>query len=304
MILRSNSSIHRSSSISNSMATSMATTIHTDEESLLLSIPTQPSPSPSTTRHPFVQWTASQLRETAICLVIAIAGFYLPKLLFFPTEEQINSRPLPYTTLASSGEILMDFRYSHDVVYPPTVGSSFLVFTGIWVPLILILTIEFIRKQHPAAILNSLFTAIGLAETLTTTLKFWVRRPRPNYFALCEFSVDTKQCTAPFHKVVEAQLSFPSGHTSLSFCSMTVLVLWLYQMNKSSGNNKWKLFLSALIPWGWATFCGVSRIVDYWHHPSDVLAGCLLGSACATLCYTIHHTTTPSAAAAAAKSSH
>jgi hypothetical protein len=81
---------------------------------------------------------------------------------------------------------------------------------------------------------------------------------------------------------------------------MTVLALWMFQKSRdrqqhrnsnknNSSSNKLNMFLSALLPWGWATFVGVSRIVDHWHHPSDVVAGCILGSACATLCFVIHN---------------
>jgi membrane-associated phospholipid phosphatase len=301
MIQRTKSSMNTTSSYltisdSNKMSTAMTNTNlyigDCDEETLPLTsttaIATQMQQATSWSRNPFFQWTASQLRETVLCFVLAILGWHLPKLLFFPTEANIQSRPIPYTTL-QSGELLMDSRYSHEVANPPIVGSSFLIFTGVWIPFMVVIGVEFLRRQNPQQILNSLSTTIGLSEAATNILKFWVRRPRPNFYHLCAFSVQTRSCTAPFHKVVEAQLSFPSGHTSLSFCSMTILALWLFQINKGGG-NKFKTFLSVFIPWGWATFVGVSRIVDQWHHPSDVLAGCLLGSACATLCFTIHYT--------------
>lgn len=276
----------------------------TDEESLVLILnPADKSSPPANNRHPFTQWTASQLRETSLCFIFATLGWHLPKLFFFPTESQISSRPVPFMTLASSGEILLEARYNYEVADPPMVGSSFLIFTGVYLPLIIITLVEFACRRHPRFIFNTFFSALGLSEGATQILKFWVRRPRPNYYHLCAFSFDTRQCTAPFVKIVEAQLSFPSGHTSLSFCTMTVLALWMFQkcrdrqqqqqqQQRNNGSYKLSMFLSALLPWGWATFVGVSRIVDHWHHPSDVVAGCMLGSACATLCFVVHNDAT------------
>jgi len=43
--------------------------------------------------------------------------------------------------------------------------------------------------------------------------------------------------------------------------------------------------LASVLPWGWALFVGASRIVDQWHHPSDVLAGLLLGGLTSTVAY-------------------
>lgn len=76
--------------------------------------------------------------------------------------------------------------------------------------------------------------------------------------------------------VRQARLSFPSGHAGLTFYCMTFLTLYL-QMR--SMWRQWPLvrhlaqFLCILSAW----FTAFSRITDYWHHWSDVLAGSLLG---------------------------
>jgi membrane-associated phospholipid phosphatase len=38
-------------------------------------------------------------------------------------------------------------------------------------------------------------------------------------------------------------------------------------------------------PYSWCIFVGVSRLADNWHHPSDVLAGLILGWTSATVAY-------------------
>ena len=50
-------------------------------------------------------------------------------------------------------------------------------------------------------------------------------------------------------------------------------------------------FLTAAIPWGWALFVGASRLVDKWHHPSDVVAGLCLGFATVTMMYHVWYPT-------------
>jgi membrane-associated phospholipid phosphatase len=43
--------------------------------------------------------------------------------------------------------------------------------------------------------------------------------------------------------------------------------------------------LAIVVPCSYSTFVAASRIVDNWHHPSDIIAGTLLGIACATIGY-------------------
>ena len=171
--------------------------------------------------------------------------------------------------------------------------GSLLVRTSVWVPFILIVCCAyFANRNHRYKILHdshagicSLMLAIGFSEGLTQILKLVVLRRRPNFYHLCQFSIQTKRCTADYHHVLEAQMSFPSGHTSLSFCGMTVLVwFFLGRLNYPWSRNK-VLYLTCFLPWVYACLVGVSRIVDHWHHPSDVLAGFALGTMCATISY-------------------
>ena len=170
--------------------------------------------------------------------------------------------------------------------------ASLLVYTGVWVPIgiVLVLGLRSSNRQDLQAGLSGLLTAIGISEGCTQVLKLYVLRRRPNFFALCGFSVQQLKCTAPYLHVLEAQLSFPSGHSSLSFCGMTYLVLFglgklgLHRKNYTTSNRVLAL-LCCFLPWGWAACVGASRIVDWWHHPSDVLAGTILGTVVAILSY-------------------
>jgi diacylglycerol diphosphate phosphatase/phosphatidate phosphatase len=141
---------------------------------------------------------------------------------------------------------------------------------------------------------SALLTALGICETLTHVLKYYVLRRRPNFYALCEWNGTA--CTVTSKKVLESQLSFPSGHSSIGWCGMTFWVLVLLgkmrlssSSSSSSGGRRtrkvWTMWLVCLIPWSWAAYVAASRIVDRWHTASDVIAGTLLSIACATLSY-------------------
>jgi diacylglycerol diphosphate phosphatase / phosphatidate phosphatase len=197
--------------------------------------------------------------------------------------------------------------------------ANLLLFTAIFLPLIIV----FVHGWRNASRgnrydwstgLSGLLTALGVSECCTISLKLYVSRRRPNFYALCGWSTQQLACTAPFKEQAEAQLSFPSGHSSLTFCGMTFLALYFWgqvgmhpfykgTINSNSGsshNNKdgtggrissipWSKRCGALFaclgPWSWATTVGASRIVDHWHHPSDVVAGTMLGTVSALVVY-------------------
>ena len=70
------------------------------------------------------------------------------------------------------------------------------------------------------------------------------------------------------------QSSFPSGHTTLAFCTATSA----FYVARRRGH---KYVGAALLPW--AAMVGWSRIYRGVHWPSDVVAGAMLGIAVSTL---------------------
>eukprot|EP01055_Gregarina_sp_Pseudo9_P004831 Gregarina_sp_Pseudo_9__4830@NODE_504_length_2678_cov_50_636605_g475_i0_p2_GENE_NODE_504_length_2678_cov_50_636605_g475_i0NODE_504_length_2678_cov_50_636605_g475_i0_p2_ORF_typecomplete_len352_score9_30PAP2/PF01569_21/2_4e03PAP2/PF01569_21/1_4e26DUF202/PF02656_15/4_1e02DUF202/PF02656_15/0_089PAP2_3/PF14378_6/0_17PAP2_3/PF14378_6/2_4e03ERGIC_N/PF13850_6/9_7e02ERGIC_N/PF13850_6/1_4ArAE_2_N/PF10337_9/1_2DUF998/PF06197_13/8_6e03DUF998/PF06197_13/9_2DUF998/PF06197_13/2_5e03DUF998/PF06197_13/0_078FtsX/P len=87
------------------------------------------------------------------------------------------------------------------------------------------------------------------------------------------------------HSLADGRMSFPSGHTSLSFAIVGFAALWCYSKLCLFGNlGSWRIavpFGLLMIP----TAIAVSRTSDYRHHPSDVVGATLIGAGIALLCY-------------------
>jgi membrane-associated phospholipid phosphatase len=133
---------------------------------------------------------------------------------------------------------------------------------------------------------------------VTDTLKVATGYPRPNLFAYCDYAGrrlgnmsaylaatdpdvlgDVRRCLAPEADVHDAQLSFPSGHASLSFAGMTLTTLFARRaLGVRPGAQFSLLALLAASPLILAAWIAVTRVRDRYHNPIDVVAGAVLGA--------------------------
>jgi len=265
------------------------------------------SASPSSTR--------KLIGSTLLWIGFGLFGWYFPRSLI-RRETSILSLQPPYQI--SGGEtVIVDFELNQPLVDPPTVDNLLLRSTSIWFPFAFFVLHAWysnipyfntdtvaststpssttLQKVYLVATVISAFSAaIGLSEGCTVIIKLWVRRRRPNFYALCGFDSVTKKCMADVVYVRDAHFSFPSGHSSLVCCGMTFLVWYLHGANRMNNvqhtiesSRLFSLVIRTCLPWGWALFVAASRLVDHWHHPSDVLAGLGLGFVTCTIAY--HH---------------
>ena len=129
----------------------------------------------------------------------------------------------------------------------------------------------------------SLAQVLGVTLMITEVLKIAVARPRPNYFSYCQYDQERKECLGPHRYRKDAKVSFPSGHASNSFASATWLALLVDRLNPVSQELWW--ILLKFLPIAIAIFISATRITDYMHHVSDVVAGAILGVGIAAIVF-------------------
>ncbi|ORX91731.1 PAP2-domain-containing protein [Basidiobolus meristosporus CBS 931.73] len=175
---------------------------------------------------------------------------------------------------------------------------------SILLPALLIVGISYLKKQ---GILDShngllgLILAVSLSFLVTGILKSSVGRHRPDFLDRCRPQFEngappndpplrlssTKICTQPDQYILnDGMKSFPSGHTTMAFSGLGFFSFYLagkLHLFDERGHT-YKCFL-VLTPLLGASLIGISRIEDYRHHWSDVVAGGLIGLAAAYFSY-------------------
>mmetsp|Transcript_27359 Transcript_27359/g.49693 ORF Transcript_27359/g.49693 Transcript_27359/m.49693 type:complete len:334 (-) Transcript_27359:790-1791(-) len=245
----------------------------------------------------YVTKTPELVRELICCTVISVFCWHSPKSLILPLMGGLTVRPIPFQK-TSAGDVLLDLQLANKWIpkEETTIPSSLLVLTCVKLPLLIcVLTFFVTRTKHDThAILCTTMVTIGVTEFWTKVFKSYVGRLRPNFYDFCGFDSATLSCTNGWDHEMEARMSFPSGHSSLSFCAMTVMALYLLGkvgLGKQRATNppffcsiKILAFLS-VTPLLYSSFVATSRLVDNWHHPSDIVAGTMLGVTCGILVY-------------------
>ncbi|TIB88830.1 acid phosphatase/Vanadium-dependent haloperoxidase [Wallemia mellicola] len=146
------------------------------------------------------------------------------------------------------------------------------------------------------SILGFLLT-ISLTISTTTSIKVLAGRMRPDFIDRCQptagsVNADVGLSTAAictqtdFNILQDGFRSFPSGHSSSSFALLGYFSFYLagkMQIFDTKGHTikSWICWT----PWIGAVLIAVSRTMDYRHHATDVIAGAIIGSFFAYVCY-------------------
>lgn len=196
-----------------------------------------------------------------------------------------------------------------------TVPSRVLYVVGLGVPVTTMIITEFLHSQLPTynkkyyklfnhtlpawlwtAYMNIIIFGFGAASSqlLTDIGKYLIGRLRPHFMDVCQPNVQCDKMQS--YKYIEdyecmgtsakknrdARLSFPSGHSSFSVYTMVYVTMYLQARMTWRGSYLLRhtiQFLCLSMAW----FTALSRISDYKHHWSDVLAGSILGAVIAFL---------------------
>lgn len=208
-------------------------------------------------------------------------------LLGFVCISQIKSHP--YIRQISETELLSQYKRPRLDSYVPAWATVLLI---VFVPLACI-CIRFMATRDYVDTVQSLLAwtlALTINAVITESFKLIIGRPRPDFFWRCFPDgqiVPGLRCTGNQRDIIEGRKSFPSGHSSFSFCSLSFLSLWLYRklgVSRRRGSSCAALVV-CLVPIVIASVVALSRYCDNHHHWEDVVVGSLLGVACSYFCY-------------------
>jgi membrane-associated phospholipid phosphatase len=156
---------------------------------------------------------------------------------------------------------LFDRRYNSPWKWPKRIGEFPYI-----IPVIILVAIFHARRWRGAVML---VLASGIAGATYGILKWVVGRARPSQ-GLGPFSFDLFKGGMP-GLLDSGNLAFPSGHATFAFAIAAGMAILL---------PKWRWLFYLL-----ATMCGVQRILEHAHHPSDIVASALFGVLAAHLAH-------------------
>jgi membrane-associated phospholipid phosphatase len=160
--------------------------------------------------------------ELGACTVWFISSHLVP-----PWVIGVNQRPVPYQYLEASGEYVRNL-VNNEVQTGSTVSVIMVVVLGVILPLALQLLASSLwgKPGDTQAALCVNLVAQGTAQWATESIKLYVGYLRPIFYSACIPSEDYQTCsnqdTQDFRK------SFPSGHSSTSFCGLTLVTLYFH----------------------------------------------------------------------------
>lgn len=164
-------------------------------------------------------------------------------------------------------DILRNINHNRNTTLDPTfktiTNSVFPVAVG--VPAV-VTTLHLLNKDSASkqrAIIIS--GTVIISSAITGLLKYTIQRERP-FVTYPDIN----------HIKPEDSYSFPSGHTSTAFALATSVTI---------AYPKWYVATPAYL---WASSAAYSRMHFGVHYPSDVIAGALIGSGSAWLCYQLN----------------
>mmetsp|Transcript_52919 Transcript_52919/g.67859 ORF Transcript_52919/g.67859 Transcript_52919/m.67859 type:complete len:324 (-) Transcript_52919:18-989(-) len=219
------------------------------------------------------------------------------------TLTPLNIRPMPGEFLDDGADTLTFIKdASNDLPWldHETVTYNQLIMFSFGIPpliLLPVIKITSISGDLRAAVYG-FSCSMATTNLVTNFAKNYVGRLRPFFYQRCGFDYQDFTCRLGAPESDYIRQSFPSGHASLSMCSFLFCSLFLLgkiniSQTNSSGNNNHLfdislgrygklrttpfLSLLATIPVWFSFWICTTRIHDNWHHPSDALAGVVIG---------------------------
>lgn len=205
---------------------------------------------------------------------------------------------------------------SYPYVENETVPYFLLLVLIIFVPQIALCTSYIMFGRHVPTCKYAYLTIINfgyimcmlITSAIVNTMKIMYGEPRPSFFGICNYQGyrdalnsgnytsydsltefgrfgDDSHCSVSQDEINDAYMSFPSGHAALIFSSIIYAsMVLLFFRNRSVKHYVIGIFVSACYV-GLAVWVCYTRVMDYKHKSSDVLAGVIIGCIIAYMIY-------------------
>ncbi|PWN21753.1 acid phosphatase/Vanadium-dependent haloperoxidase [Microstroma glucosiphilum] len=241
---------------------------------------------------------AGSVWARALRLLRAYAGDWILTILLAGTLWSLN-RAYGFRSPFSLDDKSIQYRHIPNERVP----TALLIACAFVVPVMLQATVSLGLSRldwydfHQSAL--GLLLTHGITLTVTTCVKISVGRTRPDFIDRCQPPVGAVDpvpyglnseaiCTTSLDSALikDGFRSFPSGHSSAAFAGLTFLTWFLAGHFHLFGDRArvWVSWIVATPPLG-ACLIAISRLMDNRHHPTDVIAGAILGAVVASSIY-------------------
>ena len=183
-----------------------------------------------------------------------------PHLVFYTPNDPSQSYPYSSSTVPSWALFLV-------IISPPFIITLHQLFFGKG---------NIYHNIHHAIL--AWFESVTLNFVISNVIKYSCGRHRPDYFSRFELGLDASE-------LANGSLSFPSGHSSGSFTAMTFLFYYICGQSNMLVDGQFFTMIFAMSPLYLSTWIAITRVQNYKHNYSDILAGTLLGIFFATIGY-------------------
>lgn len=198
-----------------------------------------------------------------------------------------------------------DVRISHPFAEQERVPDHLLYVLAVYLPMLVVIIVcwltrswdKYTKLHRTQVALVSLLLSVATTSVITDVLKCWIANPRPDFLSRCGgsskmtkgklYTMDSCSPALGEMYLYDGMKSTPSGHSSMLFCGLgwLVLFLWGHYSALTTGKPAHVKYLCALGPIMLALYIALSRVQDYRHHNFDIIFGGIIGAVNAAIGY-------------------